>query len=130
MTRFRSFNAFCFVIALCMPIIALASPTRGSQGNTTNVSAQVGLGYAIENGHLIITALKPGCPAFEQKQLHIGDEIVQIKSNGASAWVTVKGLSLEEINKLVNGEVGKLLHLQIKQQGHEWVVILRRKENC
>lgn len=85
---------------------------------TKNASAGVGLVLYVKDGRYYIK----DCPASRNKAIMVGDEIVKLKANGASNWVSIMGLPAKEVEDLMRGEVNKPHKFNVE--------ILLKEDNC
>ncbi len=78
--------------------------------------APVGIGAAItlQNGYPIIQDLVPNGPAQAGGQLRPGDRILGLAQDGTT-FVDARGMSLENVVKMIRGAPGTPLHLQIQR---------------
>jgi len=76
--------------------------------------APVGIGAELrmQDGYPIINGLVPGTPAALGGQLRAGDRIVAL-AQGNNSFVDARGVSLEEIVKMIRGAPGTQLQLQV-----------------
>lgn len=127
MKRILLINAFTLMVGVSFSEEISAFQVKNF---SSSFDAGVGLIIKIIDGHFIVRGFVQGCPAQKDKFIEIGDEIVKIKANAESQWVSLKGLTLERVQALIHGEAGKPLFLERWRGQDKYVVILRREENC
>jgi len=76
--------------------------------------APVGIGAALslKDGLPVINELIPGTPAELSGQLHPGDRILAL-AQGDSSFLDARNVSLQDVVKMVRGDPGTLLQLQV-----------------
>jgi C-terminal processing protease CtpA/Prc len=87
---------------------------RDAALNTIRTAAPVGIGAALamKDGLPVVNGLIPGAPAELSGQLHPGDRILGL-AQGDNAFLDAHNLSLQDVVKMVRGDPGTLLQLQV-----------------
>jgi hypothetical protein len=88
---------------------------RESDLAAIRTAAPVGIGAALsmKDGYPVINQVMPGTPSELSGQLHAGDRIVAL-AQGDNSFLDTRGLSLQDVVKLVRGAPGTLLQLQVQ----------------
>lgn len=80
-----------------------------------------GIGATISktsDGLIEILGIVPGGPAYKQKELEVGDQIMKVGQNNELA-VDIQSLSLNEGLKLIRGKKGSIVKLTVKKKNGE-----------
>jgi hypothetical protein len=91
-----------------------AAADRAAAAAAIRTSAPVGIGAAImmQDGYPAIGGLVKGGPAELSGQLHQGDRILAL-AQGDSAFIDARDIKLAEIVKMIRGDAGTTLQLQV-----------------
>ncbi len=124
-------NDYLNTIAWCYdPHTSYMSIKQKAEFDTRLSASEYSAGFELEenkNGNLVINFLQPGGSAWRSGQLHTGDQLIKIKSNGIEKEIT-EADDEDELENMLGGISPADLEVTVKTAADELKTVKLRKE--